>query len=112
MAVYGRYNHIAWSYLEEKGYTPIIEDGDMDILAQGNPDFIAFNYYTSQTVGESLNDGNDFSHTGDQHEIVGEPGAYRGSVNPNLQKRSLAGKSIRSASALPCVRSTLAITCH
>ena len=86
MAVYGRYNHISWSYLEEKGYTPIIEDGDMDILAQGNPDFIAFNYYTSQTVGESLNDGNDFSHTGDQHEIVGEPGAYRGSVNPNLQK--------------------------
>ncbi|QYK66600.1 glycoside hydrolase family 1 protein [Paenibacillus sp. S02] len=85
MAVFGRYNHIAWSYLVEKGYEPIIEEGDMDILAKGNPDFIAFNYYTSQTVGESLDDGNDFSHTGDQHEIVGEPGAYRGSVNPNLQ---------------------------
>ncbi|NMP09783.1 glycoside hydrolase family 1 protein [Paenibacillus polymyxa] len=86
MAVFGRYNHIAWSYLVEKGYEPVIEEGDMDILAKGNPDFIAFNYYTSQTVGESLDDGNDFSHTGDQHEIVGEPGAYRGSVNPNLQK--------------------------
>ncbi|KAF6637359.1 glycoside hydrolase family 1 protein [Paenibacillus sp. EKM208P] len=85
MAVFGRYNHIAWSYLVEKGYEPVIEEGDMDILAKGNPDFIAFNYYTSQTVGESLDDGNDFSHTGDQHEIVGEPGAYRGSVNPNLQ---------------------------
>ncbi|MEK5029906.1 glycoside hydrolase family 1 protein [Paenibacillus sp. FSL R7-0302] len=85
MAVYGRYNHIAWSYLVEKGYEPKIEEGDMDILRQGHPDFIAFNYYTSQTVGESKNDGNDFSHTGDQHEIVGEPGAYRGSVNPNLQ---------------------------
>ncbi|MGW9530632.1 glycoside hydrolase family 1 protein [Paenibacillus terrae] len=85
MAVFGRYNHIAWSYLVEKGYEPINEEGDMDILAKGNPDFIAFNYYTSQTVGESLDDGNDFSHTGDQHEIVGEPGAYRGSVNPNLQ---------------------------
>ncbi|QNR69011.1 glycoside hydrolase family 1 protein [Paenibacillus peoriae] len=85
MAVFGRYNHIAWSYLVEKGYEPVIEEGDMDILAKGNPDFIAFNYYTSQTVGESLDDGNDFSHTGDQHEIVGEPGAYRGSINPNLQ---------------------------
>ncbi|MCP3794597.1 glycoside hydrolase family 1 protein [Paenibacillus sp. CH40] len=85
MAVFGRYNHIAWSYLVEKDYEPVIEEGDMDILAKGNPDFIAFNYYTSQTVGESLDDGNDFSHTGDQHEIVGEPGAYRGSVNPNLQ---------------------------
>ncbi|ADM69462.1 Aryl-phospho-beta-D-glucosidase BglC [Paenibacillus polymyxa E681] len=85
MAVFGHYNHIAWSYLVEKGYEPVIEEGDMDILAKGNPDFIAFNYYTSQTVGESLDDGNDFSHTGDQHEIVGEPGVYRGSVNPNLQ---------------------------
>ncbi|QUL53245.1 glycoside hydrolase family 1 protein [Paenibacillus tritici] len=85
MAVYGRYNHIAWSYLVEKGYQPVIEEGDMEILRQGHPDFIAFNYYTSQTVGESKNDGNDYSHTGDQHEIVGEPGAYRGSVNPNLQ---------------------------
>ncbi|GIP46191.1 6-phospho-beta-glucosidase [Paenibacillus sp. J45TS6] len=86
MAVYGRYNHIAWSYMVEKGYEPEIKEGDMEILKSGKPDFIAFNYYTSQTVGESKNDGNDFSHTGDQHEIVGEPGAYRGSVNPNLQK--------------------------
>lgn len=86
IAVYGKYNHIAWSYLVENGYEPEIKEGDMEALAKGKPDFIAFNYYTSQTVGESLNDGNDVSHTGDQHELVGEPGVYRGSINSGLQK--------------------------
>ena len=86
VAVYGTYNPIAWAYLEEKGYTPTIKEGDMETLKKSKPDFIEFNYYTSQTVGESLNDESDYSHTGDQHEIVGEPGAYRGSVNDNLRK--------------------------
>ncbi|MDQ0174874.1 glycoside hydrolase family 1 protein [Bacillus chungangensis] len=86
VAVYGKYPAVAWSYLEEKGYTPTMEDGDMEILKQAKPDFIAFNYYTSQTVAESLGDERDYSHTGDQHETVGEPGFYRGSVNNNLQR--------------------------
>ncbi|MDU5951128.1 MAG: glycoside hydrolase family 1 protein, partial [Paenibacillus macerans] len=30
MAVFGTYNHIAWSYLLEKGYEPVIADGDME----------------------------------------------------------------------------------
>ncbi|OAT71236.1 glycoside hydrolase family 1 protein [Parageobacillus thermoglucosidasius] len=85
-AVYGRYNPIAWSYLEEKGYTPIIEDGDMEILASAKPDFIAFNYYTSQTVAASNGREPDIGHTGDQHITVGEPGVYKGVANPNLKK--------------------------
>lgn len=63
-----------------------MEEGDMRTLKQGKPYFIAFNYYTSQTVGESTRSEDNYSHTGDQHEIVGEPGAYRGSVNKNLRK--------------------------
>ncbi|ENH98163.1 beta-glucosidase [Gracilibacillus halophilus YIM-C55.5] len=85
-AVYGQYNHVAWAYLEKKGYTPVMQEGDMRILQAGKPDFIAFNYYTSQTVGESTGGDMDYSHTGDQHETVGEPGIYRGSVNENLKK--------------------------
>ena len=50
MAVYGRYNAIAWSYMVEKGIEPTIEDGDMEILKGGNPDFIAFNYYCTGTA--------------------------------------------------------------
>lgn len=86
MAVFGRYNTIAWSYFEEKGYTPTIQDGDMEILASAKPDFIAFNYYTSQTVAASTGDASDLGHTGDQQITVGETGVYKGASNDNLKK--------------------------
>src|SRR5699024_12109777 len=37
VAVHGHYNATAWAYLEERGYTPIMEGDDMDILQQGKP---------------------------------------------------------------------------
>ncbi|PKM51376.1 MAG: 6-phospho-beta-glucosidase [Firmicutes bacterium HGW-Firmicutes-7] len=88
MAVFGTYNDIAWSYLEEKGYTPIIEEGDMEILgdAKAKPDFIAFNYYASSTVSASKNDATDKGTIGDQQLSLGEIGVYRGESNPNLEK--------------------------
>lgn len=86
VAVHGHYNPIAWAYLEKKGYTPEMLPGDEHILKNASPDFIAINYYTSQTAAESIGDESDYSHTGDQHETVGEPGAYRGAVNPYLPK--------------------------
>lgn len=87
MAVYGRYNSAAWSYMEEKGYAPTILEGDMDILKAAKPDFIAFNYYATSTVAESKNDASDrMAREGDQHIIIGEAGVYRGAANPNLQK--------------------------
>lgn len=85
MAVHGRYNTIAWNYMEEKGYTPAIHEGDMEILQSAKPDFIAFNYYTSQTVEASKDNGEEAGHTGDQQISVGEPGVYKGSKNPNLK---------------------------
>ncbi|MFJ5453719.1 glycoside hydrolase family 1 protein [Pectobacterium jejuense] len=89
MAVYGRYNTAAWRYMEEKGYTPEILPGDMDILASAKPDFIAFNYYTSQTVEASKNDGRDeTARGGDQHLKSGEEGVHRGATNPWLQKNA------------------------
>ncbi|TCN21428.1 glycoside hydrolase family 1 protein [Mesobacillus foraminis] len=85
MAVYGRYNTIAWNYMEEKGYIPVIQEGDMEILKSAKPDFIAFNYYTSQTVEASRDNGEEAGHTGDQQISVGEPGVYKGAKNPNLK---------------------------
>lgn len=85
-AVFGRYNSIAWSYLEEKGYTPVIQEGDMEILKSGKPDFIAFNYYSTSTVAESKNDSSNKNSTGDQQIAIGEPGVYRGVSNPYLEK--------------------------
>ncbi|MBP2642962.1 MAG: beta-glucosidase/6-phospho-beta-glucosidase/beta-galactosidase [Firmicutes bacterium] len=86
MAVFGRYNAVAWSYLEEKGYTPTIEQGDMEILKSGRPDFIAFNYYATATVAKSNNDDTDRASEANQQVAKGEIGVYRPAVNENLQK--------------------------
>ncbi len=85
-AVFGRYNSVAWSYMEEKECTPIIEEGDMDILKDASPDFIAFNYYASSTATESIkNKGNDKSKA-DQQGAFEEQGVFKGTSNPNLEK--------------------------
>lgn len=87
MAVYGRYNNLAWAYMKEKGLTPTIEYGDMEILQAAKPDFIAFNYYSTATVAASKGDGTDqAAHGGDQQIVTGEDGVYRGSRNPNLKE--------------------------
>ena len=86
MACFGRYNSLAWSYLEKKSYVPEIEDGDMEILKSAKPDFIAFNYYSSATVEQSKNDGSDVSSTGDQQLVNGEEGFFKAAVNENLEK--------------------------
>ncbi|WP_026885777.1 glycoside hydrolase family 1 protein [Clostridium beijerinckii] len=87
MAVHGRYNPIAWSYMVEKGIEPTIEDGDMEILKGGNPDFIAFNYYCTGTAEESkIDDKEVSSQGGDQQIAVGDLGIYKGTSNPNLEK--------------------------
>lgn len=86
MAVYGRYNPIAWSYMVEKGIEPDIEEGDMEALRSGHPDFIAFNYYNTATVeafpGETTNERGG----GDQQNGHGEQGVFKGVANSNLQK--------------------------
>jgi 6-phospho-beta-glucosidase len=87
MAVHGRYNPIAWSYKVEKGIEPTIEDGDMEILKGGNPDFIAFNYYCTGTAEESkIEDKEVSTQGGDQQIAVGDLGVYKGASNPNLEK--------------------------
>lgn len=83
-AVRGEYNTLAWTYLSERGWAPAMADGDLAELAAGRPDFIAFNYYTSHTVGAPRGDGSDVGGTGDQHLLVGEEGVYRGVTNPHL----------------------------
>ncbi|WP_339161074.1 glycoside hydrolase family 1 protein [Bacillus sp. FSL M8-0277] len=89
MAVFGRYNNLAWAYMKEKDILPVIEEGDMDILKNAKPDFIAFNYYTSQTVEASKGDGKDeFARGGDQHLKSGEDGIYKGGNNPFLSKNA------------------------
>ncbi|MDQ0360420.1 glycoside hydrolase family 1 protein [Breznakia pachnodae] len=87
IAVHGRYNTIAWSYMEEKGYTPDIEAGDMELIAKAKPDYIGVNYYATATVCASKNDGTDCQpRNGDQQVMIGEEGVYRAGVNNYLEQ--------------------------
>ncbi len=87
MAVHGRYNSFVWSYLKEKGWTPVIEEGDMELLKNAKADFIGVNYYATATVAASKNDGTDRqARSGDQQIMVGEEGVYRAAINPYLEK--------------------------
>lgn len=83
MAVYGRYNPIAWNFMEKKGLTPEIQPGDMDILKDAHPDFLAFNYYSTATVSSKARAGQ--NTRGDQQLAVSEPGFYMGDTNEYLE---------------------------
>lgn len=82
MAVYGRYNNLVWKFLEEHDAIPKMEEGDMDIMKEGHPDFIGFNYYSTATV--EWDDGSAVVESGDQQAGASEPGVYRNYANPNL----------------------------
>lgn len=87
IAVHGRYNTIAWSYMNEKGYTPDIENDDMELIAKAKPDYIGVNYYATATVCASKNDGTDCQpRNGDQQVMIGEEGVYRAGVNNYLEQ--------------------------
>lgn len=89
LAVHGRYNSLAWAYLVEKGWQPTIADGDTEVLAAAKPDFLAFNYYATQTVGAPTGDASDVRVRGEDQQMVrGEQGLYRAVDNPGLQKNA------------------------
>ncbi len=50
LLVKGEYPKSMWKYLTDNHWEPDILTGDMEIIKNGKPDFIAFNYYYSQTV--------------------------------------------------------------
>ncbi|OJE43588.1 6-phospho-beta-glucosidase [Bacillus proteolyticus] len=84
MAVYGRYNNIAWNFMKSKNIEPVILEGDMEILASSKPDYIAFNYYSSITVSE-YDENFVINDAGDQQIEVGEEGFFMGDDNEFLE---------------------------
>jgi 6-phospho-beta-glucosidase len=85
MSVYGVYNNLVWSYLEEHDATPAFAPGDDEALKNGKPDFIGFNYYNTSTVSDyPLNDTEVQSSKSDQQDQRGEKGFYKAFRNPNL----------------------------
>lgn len=87
LAIHGRYNRLLWSYLENRNWQPMVEEGDLVAIQKGNPDFIAINYYSTATIAESTGDASDVSpRAGDQQIMLGEPGVYRAEENPYVDK--------------------------
>lgn len=85
MAVYGKYNNLVWAYLERHDACPTIMAGDDEILMNGKPDFIGFNYYNTMTVAAADEDSI-LDPGADQQSSRGEAGVYRGEENPYLKK--------------------------
>ena len=83
MAVYGIYNAILWSYLEEHHATPTIHPGDMEIMKKAHPDFIGFNYYNTATVEADFTEG-EKTAGGDQQSKQTIPGFSKSFKNPYL----------------------------
>lgn len=87
LAVFGRYNKLFWRYLEDRELEPIISEGDMKVMEEGKPDFIAMNYYSTATITQSKGDSSDVSaRAGDQQIMLGEQGVYRAAENPYVSK--------------------------
>ncbi|MGT2832755.1 glycoside hydrolase family 1 protein [Streptococcus halotolerans] len=85
-AVYGVYNHLVWSYLEENDVVPDVTADDLAIMKAGKPDFIGFNYYNTATAAASDGSESDFSTHADQQSKQGVANVFRTVNNPNLPK--------------------------
>lgn len=88
--VYGRYPKMAMKYFESQGVAPTIEEGDMELLKEGTPDFLGLNYYQTATVKENALDGvgaGKPNYTGEKgsSEESGMEGLYRDVTNPYVE---------------------------
>ncbi|MBQ7889016.1 MAG: glycoside hydrolase family 1 protein [Erysipelotrichaceae bacterium] len=85
MAVFGRYNTFFWKYLEKHDSLPEIREGEMEILKQANPDFIAMNYYATLTMQESEETYED-NEKKDQQSGYNVSGLFQPAKNEYLKK--------------------------
>lgn len=81
--VYGIYNNIVWSWLEENDAVPDFAPGDEEILKNAHPDFIGFNYYNTASCRES--DNSEQGGAISQQENLGIKGFFKGVRNPYLK---------------------------
>ncbi len=84
MAVRGYYNPLVWAWLEQNDALPDILPGDMDIMRDAHPDFIAFNYYSSSTVEAPDGTEKDRGDRAQKGDRIGVPGQYALTQNGTL----------------------------
>ena len=87
----GIYPAFAMKYYEKLGVAPVIEDGDLELLARAKPDFIGINYYQTTTIERNGLDGvgvvEGMNNTGKKGttQDSGIPGVFKNIKNPYLQ---------------------------
>lgn len=69
----GQYPNYALKYMEKKGITPIIEDGDLELLKNNTVDFISLSYYNSRCIKT------------DENKNVAEGNIFKSTKNPYLK---------------------------
>ncbi|MDD6793835.1 MAG: glycoside hydrolase family 1 protein [Clostridiaceae bacterium] len=87
----GEYPKFAYKYYENLGIAPTIEDGDLELLKKGKPDFIGINYYQTGTIAMNPLDGvgasskmNNSGKKGSSEES-GIPGVFKNVKNQYLE---------------------------
>ncbi len=91
----GEYNKAAHMYLEQHGLAPIMEEGDLELIAdpKATSDFLALNYYASECAKWCEDDGtrqirySGVNRSGKKGDISGfetHPGFYEMCRNPLL----------------------------
>ena len=88
--VFGEYPKVAYNYLKERGLDPNIEDGDVELLKAGKPDFMGLNYYQTKNVAFNPLDGvgeGQYNNTGQKGSTKedGIPGYFKSVPNNFLE---------------------------
>jgi len=87
---WGEYPKATWNYLAREGLAPTIEEGDMELLKAGTPDFMGVNYYRTSTYEINPLDGTGLgtmNTTGTKGSTpdTGIPGLFKTIPNPHLE---------------------------
>lgn len=87
---WGEYPKVIWNYLEREGFAPTIEEGDLELLKVGKPDFMGVNYYKTNTYEMNALDGvgsGAMNTTGKKGSTpdTGIPGLFKTIKNLNLE---------------------------
>ncbi|MBP1999927.1 6-phospho-beta-glucosidase [Paenibacillus shirakamiensis] len=86
----GVYPTIPLQNLEEQGLAPHFEEGDLELLQRGKPDFVGVNYYQTITYEHNSLGGiaeGRMNTTGEKgsNQSTGIPGLYKTVANQNLE---------------------------
>ena len=65
----GHYGAYAYKEWEREGTAPVMEDGDLEILAQGTSDYVGFSYYMTNTVKAKVEQSGPSIVGGNAHSV-------------------------------------------